>query len=74
MSLLRDVEVPMAEMYMKGVTFLTGRVQSRRLLPELLEVIRAGRIDPSQVTTETAAWDDAPEAILGYTTKLVVTR
>ena len=74
MSLLRDVEVPMAEMYMKGVTFLTGRVQARHLMPEVLELIRAGRFDPSHVTTETAAWDDAADAIVHYTTKLVVTR
>ena len=40
----------------------------------MLELIASGAIDPSQVTSETASWDDAPEALLGYTTKLVVTR
>jgi hypothetical protein len=35
-------------------------------------VIARSRKPP--VTTETAAWDDAAEAILRYTTKLVVVR
>lgn len=68
------VEIPITEMYMKGITFRTGRVQSRTLLPEILELIRSGRIDPRRVTTETASWEDAPRAILQYSVKLVVLR
>jgi threonine dehydrogenase-like Zn-dependent dehydrogenase len=59
---------------MTGVTFSTGRARSRQLLEPVLELIASGAIDPAQVTSETASWDNAPEALLGYTTKLVVTR
>jgi len=43
-----------------------------RTLPPVLELIGAGPFDPSQVTSEVAPWQEAPEALLGYTTKLVV--
>ena len=66
--------VPMLEMYMKGITLTTGRVPSRTVLPEVLRLISEGRIDPRIVTTETADWSDAKEAVAAYTTKLVVTR
>lgn len=68
------VPVPMTEMYMKGITFGTGRVHSRGMLPEILTLIETGRFDPDLVRTETASWDDAPQAILGYTVKLVILR
>ena len=67
-------EIPIFQMFLTGVTFSTGRARSRQLLEPVLELIASGAIDPSQVTSETASWDDAPEALLGYTTKLVVTR
>ncbi|MGH7820719.1 MAG: alcohol dehydrogenase catalytic domain-containing protein [Candidatus Binatia bacterium] len=69
-----ELPVPITEMYVKGITLQTGRAQSRTLLPQVLELIASGRVDPGLVTTERAAWEDAPEAILGYTTKLVLTR
>jgi threonine dehydrogenase-like Zn-dependent dehydrogenase len=68
------VPVPMTEMYMKGVSLHTGRVHSRTVLPEVLALIEAKRIDPDIVTTERAAWDDAAEAIVDYTTKLIIER
>jgi alcohol dehydrogenase len=67
-------EIPILQMYMTTATLSTGRAPSRRLLEPVLELIASGAIDPSEVTSETAIWDDAPEALLGYTTKLVVTR
>ncbi len=66
--------VPMTEMYMKGVTFHTGRVHSRTVLPEVLSLIAGRRLDPDVVVTERARWSDAPEAILAYTTKLIIAR
>ncbi len=68
------VPVPMFEMYMKGITLGTGRVHSRAVLPEVLRLIETRRIDPERVTTETVPWRDAAEAIVGYTTKLIVLR
>jgi alcohol dehydrogenase len=69
-----DAEIPILQMFMTTATLSTGRAPSRTLLEPVLELIASGAIDPTQVTSETATWDDAPEALLGYTTKLVVTR
>ena len=69
-----DVAVPMLDLYLKGATLRTGRVNSRTVLPAVLEAIESGRIDPRLVTSETVAWEDAAEAILSYTTKLIVHR
>jgi alcohol dehydrogenase len=68
------VEIPIFQMYMTTATLTTGRAPSRMLLEPVLELIASGAIDPALVTSETADWDDAPDALLGYTTKLVVTR
>ena len=64
--------MPIVEMYMKGITFQTGRTQARTVIPEVLEFLTEGRIDATLVTTETASWREAPEALLSYTTKLVL--
>ena len=69
-----DAEIPILQMFMTTATLSTGRAPSRTLLEPVLELIASGAIDPTQVTSETATWDDAPQALLGYTTKLVVTR
>ncbi len=66
--------VPLTEMYMKGVTFVTGRVPSRTVLPEVLRLIESQKIKPETITSEIATWQDASSAILDYTTKLVVVR
>ena len=66
--------VPLLEMYMKGISFVTGRVPSRTVLPEVLRLIETGRFDPSLITSETALWSEAADAVGSYTTKLVVTR
>ncbi|TMA99276.1 MAG: dehydrogenase [Deltaproteobacteria bacterium] len=68
------IPMPMTEMYMKGITFHTGRVHSRTVLPAVLSLLEARRIDPGLITTERARWSDAAEAILGYTTKLIIER
>jgi len=64
----------MTEMYMKGVTFHTGRVHSRAVLPAVLRLLETRRVDPDLITTERARWADAADAILAYSTKLVIER
>lgn len=66
--------VPLLDMYMKGITFTTGRVPSRTVLPEVLRLIETGRFAPSLITSETASWSEAADAVGSYTTKLVVSR
>jgi alcohol dehydrogenase len=65
-------QIPIFEMYLRTITLAAGRANSRITLPPVLELIADGSIDPALVTSETASWDQAPEALLGYTTKLIV--
>jgi threonine dehydrogenase-like Zn-dependent dehydrogenase len=66
--------VPLLEMYTNGIRFHTGRVHARSAMDPLLELVRDGRLRPEQVTSETAGWDDAAEAVAGHRGKLVLTR
>ena len=66
--------LPLLEMYDRNVTFSTGTPQARPVIPELLELVAAGRIHPERVTSNVVAWDDAAEAVLEPQTKLVVER
>jgi alcohol dehydrogenase len=67
-----EAQIPIFEMYLRTITLAAGRANSRVTLPPVLELIANGSIDPALVTSETASWDQAPEALLSYTTKLVV--
>ena len=53
-------------MYTKGIRFDTGRVHARPAMDEVLELVRDGKLSPERVTAETAAWDDAAEAVAGH--------
>lgn len=66
--------VPLLEMYTKGVHVSTGRVHARPAMDPLLALVREGSLHPERVTAETAAWDDAAEALAGHSGKLVVSR
>jgi alcohol dehydrogenase len=68
------IPVPMLEMYTKGITFHTGRVHSRSVLPRVLRLLAERRIATDLVTTERVGWDEAATAIVDYTTKLVIER
>jgi len=57
-----------------GVTVRTGRVHARTVIPEMLDLVRSGRFDPTPVTTGVVSWDDAPTALVGQWTKLAMVR
>jgi alcohol dehydrogenase len=68
-------ELPLLEMYTKGVTFHTGRVHARAAMPQVLDLAASGALHPELVTSRVVPWDDAPEALLdGGWTKLVIER
>ena len=69
-----ETAVPLLEMYTKGIRFETGRPHARESMPRLLELVRDGSLRPELVTRETAAWDDAAEAIADHEGKLVISR
>jgi threonine dehydrogenase-like Zn-dependent dehydrogenase len=67
--------LPLLEMYTKGVTFRTGRVNARPVIPHVLDLAQRGQIKPELVTTRVVAWGDAPSALLERDwTKLVIER
>jgi threonine dehydrogenase-like Zn-dependent dehydrogenase len=66
--------LPLLEMYTRGITFHTSRADSRRYLPEVLDLVAAGRIDPLAVPTTLVDWNEARERWMGPALKLVVTR
>lgn len=59
----QDVPVPMFEMYLSGVSFHAGKSNARPAIPAVLDLVSAGRVDPTLVTTEIFDWDEAPHVL-----------
>lgn len=66
--------IPLLEMYTRGVTFHVSRAESRGLLPEVVELVAGGRLDPLAVPVTRCDWADAGDAWLAPATKLVLVR
>jgi alcohol dehydrogenase len=66
--------VPLLEMYTKGIRFHTGRVHARPAMPQVLDLVRERGFQPELITSETATWDDAAEAVAEHRAKLVISR
>lgn len=64
--------VPLLEMYTRGCTLHTGRCHARSLIPGVLGLVVAGRLDPSLVTSAVVGFDDAEAALADPPTKLVL--
>jgi alcohol dehydrogenase len=58
------VPMPLFEMYLKVVTFETGRVHARPLIPSVLKLAGDGGFDPAAVTSRVVSWEDMPAALL----------
>jgi alcohol dehydrogenase len=71
---IEPTPLPLLDMFTQGVTFVTGRPHVRMLMPDVLELIRAGRFDPDPVTVNRVDWEDAAEALSDLRAKTVVTR
>ena len=69
-----DAAVPMASMYMKGITLHTSRTQGASDLPAVLAAMAGGAIDPLVVDPAVVGWDDAPAALLDGALKTIVER
>jgi threonine dehydrogenase-like Zn-dependent dehydrogenase len=68
------ITLPLGKMYTRGLRFFIGRAHSASLLPEVVGLIAAGRLDPAPITTCVIGWDEAPDRYLDDTVKLIVTR
>jgi threonine dehydrogenase-like Zn-dependent dehydrogenase len=66
--------MPLFEMFTKGIRFHTGRTHARPAMEPVLDLVRSGAFKPELITGETAGWEDAPEAIAGHRSKLVISR
>ncbi|GAT09476.1 alcohol dehydrogenase catalytic domain-containing protein [Mycolicibacterium novocastrense] len=66
------VEMPLLSMYTRGARFVTGRVNARAVLPEVLELL-AGQ-DLSAAVERVAPWKEAPEVWPRMTGKTVFSR
>jgi len=66
--------VPLTRAYYTGLTFHTGRVHSRAVLPEVLRCVHSGALHPERVTHRVASFADAPDAMTDPGPKVVFTR
>jgi threonine dehydrogenase-like Zn-dependent dehydrogenase len=67
------VEMPLLPMYTRGVRFVTGRVNARSVIPEILDLL-ARTCDLSLAVDRVVPWEDAPSAWPAMTGKTVFTR
>ncbi|WP_186294103.1 zinc-dependent alcohol dehydrogenase [Bradyrhizobium guangdongense] len=70
----RTNAVPLTRAYTKGLTFLTGRVNSRSVLPGVLACIACGAFHPEHVTSRTFTFDQAADAMTEAGPKFVFCR
>jgi alcohol dehydrogenase len=70
----RETPVPLAHMYGQGITLKIGRVNARASLTTCLAHLQAGHYHPEAVLTRRVAFDDAHEAILDPSMKIVFLR
>ncbi|KPJ89894.1 MAG: zinc-binding alcohol dehydrogenase, partial [Gammaproteobacteria bacterium SG8_11] len=70
----KGVSIPLMQMYANCSTLHTGISHPRADLPELLELIKSNKFQPAKITTVLSNWEDAHEAFLERTTKVIVHR
>ncbi|MEO7990982.1 MAG: alcohol dehydrogenase catalytic domain-containing protein [Chryseolinea sp.] len=70
----KGTSLPMMQMYANDSTFHTGISHPRASLPDVLSLIESKKFQPEKITTLLAKWEDAAEAFLERTTKVVVYR
>jgi alcohol dehydrogenase len=70
----KGTALPLMQMYSNDSTFHTGVSHPRATLPDLLDLIKSKKFRPELATTLLARWEDADQAFLERTTKVVVHR
>jgi alcohol dehydrogenase len=70
----QPVPLDLLELYTRGITIHTSRVDSRQHIPDVLRLVNTGRLDPLAIPTTIAPWDQAADAWLTPATKLIVQR
>jgi threonine dehydrogenase-like Zn-dependent dehydrogenase len=72
--LATGTRLPLMRMYATDATLRLGVSHARALIPDLLAYVARTGFEAERVTTLTAHWDDAPDAYLAKTTKVVLAR
>ena len=67
------VEMPLLPMYTRGLRFVTGRVNARAVISEVVELLEAG-CDLTPAVDRAVPWDAAPDVWPTMTGKTVYTR
>ena len=68
-------QLPLLEMYTKIVTFKTGRVHARPIMPKVMELAERGVLHPELITTRVVDFAEAADALLERDwTKLIIAR
>lgn len=70
----KGTKIPLMHMYANDSTFHTGISHPRAALPEVLDLIVHKQFQPEKITSLLANWEDAAEAFLERTTKVVIHR
>jgi alcohol dehydrogenase len=65
---------PLLGAYGIGLTFITGRVDSRSVVPSVLALLADRKLEVGPVTTRLAEWEDAIDAMLDPGTKTIIVR
>ena len=68
-----SVEMPLLPMYTRGVRFVTGRVNARAVIPEVIDLLADG-CDLSPAVDRVVGWEDAAQVWPTMTGKTVFTR
>lgn len=69
----QPVELPLLAMYTRGVQFVTGRVNARKLIPEIIDSLKT-TAELGPVVERVVPWEDADTAWPMMTGKTVFTR
>lgn len=64
-------EVPLQDMYSIGLSLHIARVHVRHVMPTVLKYVQRGDLHPDQVITKEVTFEDAAEAILDPTIKVL---
>ena len=69
-----DKPAPFWEMYMRDITFSTGRPSSRPHIPHVLDLCLQGALHPEKVVSKVIPWEEAPAGLVEPSLKPVVAR
>ncbi|MEQ8474047.1 MAG: alcohol dehydrogenase catalytic domain-containing protein [Marinoscillum sp.] len=71
---IQKTAISLIDLYAKGVKFKIGLANAKTDAPKVLELINAHHIDFGLATTRLDTWNNAIDAFLTDTTKVIVTR